>query len=327
MADTPAPLTLYLPAALDDAASGASARFPCLETIVARGAIGRPSSTGDAHLLTLLGGDPAHGIGRAAVSHFARHGSADPQAWRIIAAPRQLIADHQTLHLASRHAPDLSEAESRALLASCQAFFAEEGWQLDYGDTGEWYLQVSGATAITTTAPAQATGRTLFETLPQGSDAGSWRRWGNEVQMLFHDHPVNVARRSRGAPPINTLWFWGEGRLPRLAPTPWQHIFGGDRFVQGLAQLAGIGWSPLPAGLSSLQSIAERGPWLLLLDEGDHARWEKEWFCPLRTLMQRRGLAASELHFRDGHRLRITPPMYWRFWRRHRRTLRLEDNV
>ena len=35
---------------------------------------------------------------------------------------------------------------------------------------------------------------------------------------LFHDHPVNHARRAAGKRPATQVWLWGQGRAPRLRP-------------------------------------------------------------------------------------------------------------
>ena len=42
----------------------------------------------------------------------------------------------------------------------------------------------------------------------------------NEVQVLLHQHPLNAARQTRGLPPVNSVWFWGAGRLPAPGPSP-----------------------------------------------------------------------------------------------------------
>jgi hypothetical protein len=31
----------------------------------------------------------------------------------------------------------------------------------------------------------------------------------NEIQMVWHEHPVNIARAERGEVPINSLWLFG----------------------------------------------------------------------------------------------------------------------
>ncbi len=56
--------------------------------------------------------------------------------------------------------------------------------------------------------------------LPSGADAGTWKRWQNEIEMLLHAHPVNIAREAEGLLPANGVWFWGGGRLADVGPLP-----------------------------------------------------------------------------------------------------------
>ncbi len=41
-----------------------------------------------------------------------------------------------------------------------------------------------------------------------------WYKLLNEMQMFLHAHELNQDRERRGLLPINSLWFWGGGRLP-----------------------------------------------------------------------------------------------------------------
>ncbi|HEY0721283.1 MAG TPA: hypothetical protein VGE50_08510 [Gammaproteobacteria bacterium] len=314
MADTSAHIVFYIPAALAEAAPHATSHHSCLEKLVARGDTRTSALRGDAQLLELFGGDASAGTARAAVSHHAQNGGSDVIQWRIIASPAHLVADHATLHFPPQHHAPLSDAESRALLAACQDHFALEGWQLDYGDAQSWYLRLSDTTAITTTSLADAVGAPLFEALPQGADARTWRRWLNEVQMLFHSHAVNEARTKRGLTPVNSLWFWGEGSLPVLTAQPFTHVFGGDLYVQGLARLSGAAWSALPEGMAALDASAVQGTVLVVLDEETDSSWDAQWFCPLSERLK--SFPNVAMNFHNGYVTHLDRKQLWRFWRR-----------
>jgi len=321
MEESPSQLTFIIPASLVDASSRNTSLFSCLETLIARGDITQSATSGDEQLLELFGGATHSSSARAAVSHFAQHGGGDREQWRIIATPIHLLADQATLHFPQQHPSLLSGEESLTLLGVCQDYFAEEGWQLDYGDVNQWYLSITSATEITTTSPEQATGRSLFETLPQGEDAPVWRRWSNEVQMLLHTHPVNEQRRGRGEPVINSLWFWGEGYLPERLQKRFSYVMGGDHYVQGLAQLSDAHWSGLPKDLASLDSTHLQGPTLIVLDEHAISQWDEQWFCSLRELLQRKTVRHVTLCFSDGYRVALTSAVRWRLWRRKHLTV------
>lgn len=57
------------------------------------------------------------------------------------------------------------------------------------------------------------------DTVTQGV-AKKWRQLQNEVQMIWHDHPVNEARLERGELSINSIWLHGNGASSDLAPHP-----------------------------------------------------------------------------------------------------------
>ncbi len=320
MAETPPHIVFHIPAALAETTPHASSPHPCLETFVARGDTAQTGGGGDGQLLALFGGDVAHGSARAAVCHHAQHGSRELDQWRIIASPVHLLADHATLHFPPQQHLCLSDEESRALIASCQEYFAEEGWQLEYGDATMWYLRVNRMSSIITTPLAEAVGKLLFDVLPQGSDARLWRRWINEAQMLFHTHAVNNARQTRGEPAINTLWFWGEGHLPALSTQRFGRVYGGDRYVQGLAQLSGAQWAPLPERMTAME-LPSRQNVLVVLDEAPHSSWDTQWFCALSSKLRDKSMIAATLQFRNGYTTHLTRKHLWRLWRRKRFTV------
>ena len=325
MEDHVAQLTCYIPSDLEESVPRTGSHFSSLETLVARGDAKHSPYCGDAQFLALFGGEPARGTARAAVSHHAQYGSAEHEQWRIIASPGHLVADHATLHFPPQHHALLNDEESRALMDSCQAHFAEEGWQLDYGDANTWYLCVNGSHSITTTPIVDAIGKPLFDVLPQGSDARTWRRWINEAQMLFHTHAVNEAQQRRGAPPINTLWFWGEGCLPSVTQGRFSRVFGGDRYAQGLAQLSGAQWAPLPNGITAMSLSGQQGAILIVLDEASTTSWDSAWFGPLIDRLRDKSVSNMTLHFRNGYSTQLKPSMLWRFWRRRHFSLTMES--
>jgi hypothetical protein len=51
--------------------------------------------------------------------------------------------------------------------------------------------------------------------IEQSRDNLNWYKLLNEIQMFMHQHPVNDERGRSGRLPLNSLWFWGGGGLPR----------------------------------------------------------------------------------------------------------------
>ena len=156
----------------------------------------------------------------------------------------RISQDH--LSLADPDELDVTDAESAALLDAARHVFEADGFALHRLSAQDWQVvpQTAGHPGIPGATPAAAVGRDIDAWWPQGTIARPWRRLVNEIQMEWHAHPVNEARRDRGQPEINTLWLFGGS--PRWQPAlDAARLVGGPSWVQGLAQIAGLPWQPL----------------------------------------------------------------------------------
>ena len=121
--------------------------------------------------------------------------------------------------------------------------------------------------ALDALAPIELAGQQLDANLPRGPQAARWHALLNEIQMALHDHPVNLEREQKGEPAVNSVWFWGAGRLPGAARGPWHSVNVGDPFATGLAKLAGLRHRALPGTASDwLERAPEEGRHLVVLD-------------------------------------------------------------
>ena len=136
-------------------------------------------------------------------------GELTPVHWRI---------GSDGVHLVDPAALALSEPESRALLAAVLPLFAGEGYTLLWGAPLRWYAAHPSLQGLATASIERAIGRNIERWLPRDAAGKGLRRLQNEVQMLLHDHPLNHARESAGALPVNSFWLSGCGaRQPELA--------------------------------------------------------------------------------------------------------------
>ncbi|MBB3220071.1 hypothetical protein [Pseudoduganella umbonata] len=108
----------------------------------------------------------------------------------------------------------ITGAESRALFDAALPLFEELGKTLVYGDAYTWFLRADDWAELATASPDAATGDNLHPWLPSGAAARDFRRLLNEVQMLWHAHPVNAARKQA----VNSFWLWAGG--PAEQPRP-----------------------------------------------------------------------------------------------------------
>jgi hypothetical protein len=178
--------------------------------------------------------------------------------WLACMDPVSMAADMRELHLLE-HAPALADDEAAALREDILPSLQERGFSLWAGGAGRWYVASEREYAFTAASPAVAgTGR-IRDELPGGPDAGLFRALGNEIQMLWHDHPVNRFRAERGLPPVNSVWFWGGGRAETGPATGGQRLpplHADDPLLTGLWHRLGGETAAPPAGDAAARVLA-----------------------------------------------------------------------
>ncbi len=178
-------------------------RLPCLELAMARGTLrfadsdamleGWPDAAGDPSLAFRLARD-------AGIAQEAPH-------W-LRADPIHLQVEGDALLLLEHYSFSLTQEEADSLLDTLNRHFAGEGLRFFALSSDVWLAGLQEQPRIRTTHPLRRVGRNIAGHLPQGEDARRWRSLFNEVQMLFHDHPVNRAREARRERSISGVWFW-----------------------------------------------------------------------------------------------------------------------
>lgn len=126
----------------------------------------------------------------------------------LCADPVHLQVEGDALLLVQRYGFSVQEEEAQLLLQSLNQHFAQEGLVFYALNPSRWLVGCALPPEIKTTHPLLRVGRNIDGYLPQGLQARRWRALFNEVQMLFHDHPVNLARQARGERTLSGVWFW-----------------------------------------------------------------------------------------------------------------------
>lgn len=233
------------------------------------------------------------------------------------ADPAWIMADAVTLRLMACGDLALSAEESGELARALKPLFGDAGFPLEATTPSRWYLRCpSGAQLPVFSPPQAALGDDVARHLPEGDQGRRWRHLLNEAQVLLHQHPVNAERARRGIAPVNSVWFWGAGKLPDFVRTAATRVFSEDLVVRALSQRAGAAAdAALPASLDTIDG--DDG--CALLDLGaarDAAALEADWLAPLHERIARRSLAAVRLVGADGVRASYRRVHRWRFWRR-----------
>ncbi len=179
-----------------------------------------------------------------ALARLADGLDAGDRSW-FCAEPVTLIPDRDTLVLMPLTAAPLTREEADALIAGATAHFGA-ALVLERGASGRWYAAVEGVSRATGAPPAEVAGQALdVVSLAAGPDAARLRAFLTELQMLWYEHPVNLARREAGRPEANALWLWGGGRLPAESPAVGPVELRADGpGLKGLAAWLGLECSP-----------------------------------------------------------------------------------
>lgn len=313
---------------------GSRPAVPALETYLAR-ADRVPGFQGgfEAKAFALFGIDaPAEGdLPVAAVTRALDLGVID-KGWWLRADPVHLRPDRDRLILFDTQAVPLTQEEANELAAEVADAYVADGWLLKAPRPGRWYLKPPRAARILTTPLPQVIGKDIHPYLPQGKDGKAWHTILNEVQILLHTAAVNTRREERGVLPINSLWFWGGGRLPSIADVPWAQVHSEEPITLALARLSETPSSARPASFGDWQRQAHHaGAHLVVLDEvraaaqyGESGAWatlierlDRDWIAPLVEAVRSRALAEATL-CTDAGTYRLTRAHARRWWRRRR---------
>jgi len=304
---------------------------PALHRLLSRSVKARaPSEHFCAQLCAAFGVQRQQDWPLAALTLMGDGGKPAADLW-MRADPVHVRATQHDLLLADSGSVSLQEAAE--LLETLNAHFAHEGLRWHAPHPQRWYVTGSASMDVATTPRSVAMGRRVDPLLPRGPDARRWHGRFNETQMLLHEHPVNQQRESRGEVAINSVWFWGGGRLPAPAISHRWEIWADDPLLRGLALWSGLEPKPLPGnGSIWLAQARETEPFILLdaladaTQRSDAHDWatqadvlEQNWFAPLREQLAHRKLARLTIatqHADLTFTFEVVPADLWKFWRR-----------
>jgi len=267
----------------------------------------------------------------AAVTRVVDMGVVDHDWW-IRADPVHLVPQRDGLVLVPPELTELGLDEAQRLCDELARSYATEGWLLRAPHPWRWYLRPPQAPDVQTTPLALAAGRDIHAYLPTGPEARSWHTLLNEIQILLHTARVNAEREQRGALAINSLWFWGGGRLPSTVTPDVEFVWTNDAVAQGLSRLSGVPARPVPSGFQAWREIAQPGRHLIVLDSlrramqrDAEAGWsvglahlDKAWFRPLTEALRTGAVRRINLVTDQGLALRASGWQLGRWWRRRR---------
>jgi hypothetical protein len=203
--------------------------------------------------------------------------------WLLEPVHFHLARDH--LVLVAGAAQGLASAQAQRLIDSIMPLLAEESLALTVLSPTRWLLHAASSPSaglplqLVCASAEAAGGRNVEGYLPHGADARRYRRLLNEIQMTWHEHPVNQERESQGELPINSVWL--SGPVTPAALAAWNEGLAQGHFVLEESLLAARLRDDHEAWLQALQALDARlhasltsaDPPAILLCGDDEARW------------------------------------------------------
>lgn len=152
----------------------------------------------------------------------------------------------------------LPDTEAETLLAHVRPVIASLGLTLVTPTPLRWYISdpadavEKGAFVlgeVIGASPLRAAGRSIEIWLPHDAATGkrsrAWMKLQNEIQMAWHEHPVNEAREARRQLAANSVWLHGQGTLKPVR-RPFSAVFSHAAASRGLGQASGVFTAPVP---------------------------------------------------------------------------------
>lgn len=309
---------------------GRDLELPALETLLARGSRTRTAGASLERWLAAAYGLP----GELPLAPFSLLGDGGEPGdhWWMHADPVHLKVHGNRLVLAEASRLRLSAEEVREFIAALNAQFAPEGIAFFAPQPHRWYARVAGEPRLAAAPTAEMAARNIDAFMPVGDDAARWRHITNEAQMLLHSHPRNDAREAGGALPVNSLWFWGAGRM-RTPVSPYDAVWSDHPLAAGLGKAASSAVRPLPAS-AEVMIGQPAGQSVLVVDPmpptayGEVSPWheaviafEHVWCEPLLAALGSGALKTLTLHGLGpdyGYTATLARSDRWRFWRGRR---------
>lgn len=209
-----------------------------------------------------------------ALSALPENPPADRPVWLVDLVHLALGSEGATLLPPS--ALDPGREESAALFDAIHPLLEGDGIEAHMLTPQTWQIQVPKTwNCQHLGTPDMLAGQRMDILCPPRQLPQPWRRLLNEIQMTWHEHPVNLARAERGQTALNSLWLYGgtryqSGNTPPQAATLFEDLL--PAYTQGdwntwIGQLEQLDHQLAP--LSQELDVASGQPLTLVLTGSD----------------------------------------------------------
>jgi hypothetical protein len=246
------------------------------------------------------------------------------------ADPVHLSPDRDGLILMDSFVLNLSQHDALAIADEVNKVLGEYGWTVEVPYEDRWYIRINHELDIATTELTSVVGCDIAAYLPQGKESARFHSLLNEIQMQLHASDINQLREKNGELPINSVWFWGLGKIEVIPEPVWSAIFSDDVFAQSVAQITGTNCYSVPQHLLGIQEkCGEKDDVLVVLPQclsptqyQNLQLWNKallllegSWFDPVLDWLQQGKLNNLRI-ISDVHDFQLNRYALKKFWRK-----------
>ena len=267
-----------------------------LKTLVATVQELKPEHTGctpfEAVKLQQLGYTPPEGANLGTGLASLHAGVRNPSETVWLAELSAITVGREGAAIAHPASFEVTPDEADALFDAVSGLWADRAISALPLNARQWRIWLDPSANTRSLTPAAMAEMRLTDWWPQEDSLREWRRLLNEIQMVWHDHPVNLARAERGDVPINSLWLYG-GAHGWSSTQPLSATYEGlhTPYLQG-------DWA---AWIAALPALSEH---LSTLDRDTH----------LTLTGQQRAVVLTPARKRWWHALLAPRPQSWSTW-------------
>lgn len=236
----------------------------------------------------------------------------NPHGSLMLAQPVHLTLQRDSFALDS--VVTLSSEEYQSITQALNVHFNEEGIQFIPSNTYQyWFLQTTTPWQVSTHALQSVLHQNIQSFMPQGPNASQLRQIANQVQMLLHEHPINLHRQQQRALEINSIWLSGHSlaeQMPLLPHNTKMALIGENAMTQAISSTFSV---TCFADLALAKAAGVQHA-VMLLEEADSASWDSIY----------KAVQARKVHRLNAYcpavngtlQLSLKPLDCWKFWRK-----------
>ena len=232
--------------------------------------------------------------------------------------PVNLSAGPRGLTVSPPSTLGITEQEASRIVRSVTDTLEGRAFGLRVADAQRWYGALPDVPDDRWWVPEDIAGEPVLNYLPRGESGTGMRQLLNEIQVILHQTPENLARRERGVVEVNSIWPWGWAARPLTrVGSQVARVIAEDPYAVGLAMLSGTGHGSDVGEPGDLD-----GGGVIVPDPArvaDSAWLERRWCRPLVRALARGRVDRLCLVTGSGRMYEMTRQDLRRFWRKSRR--------